>query len=102
MGNLDQDKLWSSVPPKTSARLWVIEHFRVLPTDERYLNLDDNQINVLYGSWLHSLPDEYVKREYWSNKKETTKITEVEEVSLHELGYTEDEIAAIKKELGNG
>jgi hypothetical protein len=100
--SLDQDTLWSDIKPTTNARLWVIEHFRVLPTDERFVKLSESQVSLLYGSWLHSLPDDYVKREYWASKKEKAPIKEKEEEALRDLGYSDDDIAAIKKEIGNG
>lgn len=95
MTNLDPDSLHQEAKPKTLERLWLIEHFRVLPTDERYLRLSDDQVAVLLNYWLHASDEEAVKRLYWKDKQPQGPGDE----ELAALGYSAEQIKAIKADL---
>lgn len=73
----------------------MIEHFRVLPTDERYLRLSEPQISVLVNYWLNSPGEEDMKRAYWEGKREDGPPVD----ELAALGYSPEQIEAIKAEL---
>lgn len=88
----------NSLKPETRERLWIIEHFRVLPTDERYLGLTDAQVSIIINNWLYSLGDEDLKRFYWEKKLGEEKDLPGAD-DLSELGYSPEQIERIRREL---
>lgn len=76
-------------------RLWIVEHFRVLPTDERYLSLTRHQISVLLNNWLYSLPEDDMKRSFWKEQQDVGP----SEKDLAALGYSPEQVKAIKADL---
>lgn len=97
---LGRDGLWGNASPRVRERLWVIEHYRVLPTDERFKALSNEQIQILFSSWLHSAGEDYVKKEYWKARQAEDQAREGAE-ELREMGYGEDAINEILEGLGN-
>lgn len=75
----------------------MCEHFRVLPTDERFQALSDLQVDVLFSHWLHRIPEEEMWKGYWKRKSEQVPLPD--EGQLRELGYDEEQIEAVLKEL---
>jgi hypothetical protein len=83
---------------RTRERFWVCDHYKVLPTDDRFRALTDLQVSALFSGWLYSLPEAELWKAYWSEKsKEKPKVNAKE---LLDIGYSESEIRAILKELG--
>lgn len=77
----------------------MCEHFKVLPTDERFLALTDLQVGALFSNWLYSLPEDELWRAYWTERKRKDK-PKMGAEELKDIGYSESEIQAILKELG--
>ena len=87
--------------PRARERLWIIEHFRVLPTDERFLRLTDEQIAVIINAWLAAPGDDELKRVYWTERDKKTKPMP-DDSDLSGIGWSPEEIEAIKAELKHG
>jgi len=93
------------VEPKAIARavsldLWVCHHFRVLPTEERYKRLTENQKYLLYIGWLELPSSEQMK--LWHDKKAGDPIiTDEDAKNFKNLGYTKDQIKHMKEQLQN-
>lgn len=81
--------------PETLERLWLIEHFKILPTDERYLKMSRGQISLIMGYWLDSASEEDMKRAYWEGLKKSAPTDD----QLKELGYSQAQIDAIKADM---
>lgn len=71
-----------------------MEHFRILPTDQRMKNLNERQIEILYYNFLISPTDEEIKNEY---RKEIKKKSDSED--LKDLGYSKEELEQINKAI---
>jgi hypothetical protein len=97
LSKLDPDTLWDKLSPQTHARLWVCEHFRVLPTEDRYKKLTDLQAGLLFSNWLNSVPDDTLRREYWSSISKKPKAPSREELAA--IGYKPEQIDQIIKEI---
>ena len=83
-----------------SLDLWVCHHFRVLPTEERYKRLTDNQKNLLFLSWLELPTSEQIK--LWYTKKiGEPVITEKDTKDFMKLGYSKAQIKRMKEQLEN-
>lgn len=96
------EELIKEASPRTVERLWLIEHFRILPTDERYTRLSDTQVSVLVNNWLN-MPDEYeMKRSYWEKKLKTIAANPPPVDQLREIGYSDEEIRKIQAECNGG
>jgi hypothetical protein len=76
----------------------VIEHFRVLPTDQRYKELTDDQIELLFHSYL-LLPDDDSYKAMYQDHKHMRDSGLPEESDLKESGYSADEIRQMIKDL---
>jgi hypothetical protein len=73
-----------------------MEHFRVLPTDQRIKGLSDNQISLLMQFWLDH--DENAMRAYYRERKSRNQEKpKFKAEDLRELGYTEEEIREITR-----
>jgi hypothetical protein len=71
--------------------MWAMEHFRVLPTDRRLLDLTDDQIGLLMQYWL-DYDEEYFRRTYRERKAVETSKPEFNRQALYDIGYTDEEI----------
>jgi hypothetical protein len=80
----------------------VIEHFRVLPTDERYEALSDDQVSFLFSYWILSPGEKDIKADYWRIKREELAQSAPPDEALMAIGYSAKQIADIKKELVDG
>jgi len=77
-----------------------MEHFKILPTDDRFKKLTIDQMEILYYNFLNTPSDEAQRKYYLdkiSNKDKVDSIPEDYAVSV--LGYTKEDIAKIKGEL---
>ena len=80
--------------------LWICHHFRVLPTEERFKQLTENQKHLLYFSWLELPSSDQIKM--WHDKKAGEPIvTESDAKDFEKLGYTKAQIKRIKEQLSN-
>ena len=73
-------------------RLWMMEHFRVLPTDERARQVSDEQIDMLFQYWL-DYDEEIIRRVYRERQAERLNKPSFRKKDLLGLGYTEEQIA---------
>jgi len=83
--------------PITKTRLWVIEHFRILPTDKKYQDLTDLQAELLFLNFLKSPDESFYKKAYQKKIKEDA--LELPAEKLKEMGYNEEELKQINMEL---
>jgi len=72
----------------------------VLPTEERYKRLTENQKYLLYIGWLELPSSEQMK--LWHDKKAGDPIiTDEDAKNFKNLGYTKDQIKHMKEQLQN-
>lgn len=79
-----------------------MEHFRVLPTDPRVLELTDSQIELLFINACQSAGDDELRESY---RRIVSKRREAEALpvsDLEKMGYTHEMIEAIKEGIVNG
>jgi len=84
---------------KQKVKLWIIEHFRVLPTDERFKQLTEDQMELLFCYFLVSPTDEQYKEAHKRNLSKDEVIETFPKEKLKEMGYTEEELENIKQGL---
>ena len=72
----------------------MMEHFRVLPTDERARELSDLQISLLMQYWL-DYDEDNARRSYREDQSRKKAKPQFNENSLRELGYSDEEIRSI-------
>lgn len=72
-----------------------MEHFRVLPTDERYTQLSFRQKELLFLSFLILPTDEEYRKSY----PNVRRAPDIPDEVLQGLGYDLDEAKKIKEEL---
>lgn len=77
-----------------------MEHFRVLPTDERFKQLTDHQINMMFVYYLMRPEDSILKELYRKNQEVEVVKEELPVDLLKAQGYTDVQIAKIRQELG--
>jgi hypothetical protein len=85
---------------EVSLDLWVIHHFRILPTDERYKRLTDNQKVLLFYGWV-DLPSTDEIRMSQSRRAGDPVIGEEDTKIFKNLGYTPAQIRKMKEQLEN-
>jgi len=83
-------------------RLWLIEHFRILPTDERYKKLSEDQIEILFCSFLSSPIDEEYRKTYRKGMSKTDVIKTMPKELFTEMGYSEKDMEQISQEIAMG
>ena len=72
----------------------------MLPTEERYKRLTENQKYLLYVGWLELPSSEQMK--LWHDKKAGDPIiTDEDAKNFKNLGYTKDQIKHMKEQLQN-
>jgi len=78
----------------------VCHHFKVLPTDERYKKLTENQKYLLYIGWLE-LPTSKQIKLWYAKKSGEPIITDEDANNFKKLGYTSAQIKKMKEQLEN-
>ncbi len=76
-----------------------MNHFRILPTDPRINNLSDDQIELLFFSFISSPTDNEYK--LWYRKKEQARVA-VDDLPIEDLkkmDYTDEDIENISNAL---
>jgi hypothetical protein len=72
----------------------MMEHFRILPTDERARSLGDEQIDLLFQYWL-DYDEEIIRKAYREREAERRNKPRFRKKDLLDLGYTEEQIASM-------
>lgn len=80
----------------------MLEHFQVLPTEERYKKLTTDQVEVLFLNFLMSPTAEEYKNAYREGKREEQAEEDFPKEELEGMGYTEEEIEQMKQDLARG
>lgn len=78
--------------------MWVIHHFRVLPTDPRFERMTDRQKLLCLEGYLNLSTSDEVRLEHL-NKLLTPKVDETAAQGLMGHGYSKEQVAEIQKEL---
>lgn len=82
-------------------RLWVMNHYRVLPTEKRFLDLTPNQIEILFVSGIGLPHESGLRRAYADLREAEQKATSLPSEILRQQGYSEDEIREMQEALRN-
>ncbi len=77
--------------------LWVCDHYKVLPTEERYKQLTDRQKYLLFQGFIERPQDNDIHRSYWISQRDS--FSKKDEENLLKRGYTRDQILKMKNEL---
>jgi hypothetical protein len=84
---------------RTRIRLWTLEHFRKLPTEESYLKLTQEQCELLYLSYMVQATPEEVRDEFLRERRREKERDDAEaempKEEFEDMGYSEDEINEI-------
>jgi len=91
-----------SANPRTKMKLWLIEHFRILPTDERYKKLSEDQIEILFCNFLSSPIDEEYKNTYRQGMSKKDVVKSMPTELFKDMGYSEEDIKQISQEIVMG
>jgi len=78
--------------------LWIITYFRVLPTDDRYLKMSDEQKYLLFLGFLDQPTPEQMKMNY-ERISAGPKLTEMDKSDLSRRGYSREAIERIQDNL---
>ena len=77
--------------------MWIVEHFRILPTDQRFKDLTKEQMEFLYLNFLEAPDENVIKKAYIKTYiKEERKI---DDSDLKDLGYDKEGMEEINKAL---
>ena len=76
-----------------------MEHFRVLPTDQRFLNLNDEQMELLFMSFLNSPPDEAIRQSHHSKASKKDLIESMPKDLMGKMGYSKEDLQKIADEV---
>ncbi len=76
--------------------MWIINHFKVLPTEARFKELTELQKNLIFVGYLEHPTSEQIHKACYG--AEATKVTRVDEKSFEKLGYSQEQIAHIKEQ----
>ena len=94
--------LYDKAEYRTRLKLWTIEHFKILPTDERFKELSEETMELLFLSYLHGPFEEELKVLYYAEKSgagtEEGEGVLTEEL-LKNLGYDEKDIKEINEAI---
>ena len=75
-----------------------MDHFQVLPTDKRYQELTEYQIDVLFVHNLLRADDYAIRKTYWEEKEKSIKKNSFPEEFFRKQGYSEEQISRFKEE----
>lgn len=77
--------------------LWICRYFKVLPTEQRFLALTDEQKHLLVSSFFEMPLDELAHRSYHDGKR--IDISQNEAEHLKKAGYTGEQIEYMRRQL---
>ena len=83
-----------------SLDLWIIHHFRVLPTDDRFQRLTENQKVLLFHGWTELPTSEQIKK-FRDRKSGDPVIEKEDEANFKALGYTPTQLRRMKEQIQN-
>lgn len=79
--------------------LWICDRFKVLPTDDRYRLLSEEQKILLYTHYMEFATGEEARMLKIMQSREELTIDDEEARALMQAGYTKDQILRIRKNL---
>lgn len=79
--------------------LWIIRHFKILPTDQRFKDLSDKQKVLLLVSFFESPLDEWAYIAHQKSKYEGKAVDDATAENLKNLGYTQEQIERMREQL---
>ena len=79
--------------------MWVINYFRVLPTDSRFKELSEIQKYLLFEGFMENPTPEQMHQAYWKSKTNETKVSNEDISNFKNLGYDMDQIKKIQEQL---
>lgn len=80
-----------------SLDLWICDHYKVLPTEDRFKQLSDRQKYLLWLGFVDQAPDEHLHASYQAGR--STSFGETDKKNLRGLGYTPEQLLRMQKEL---
>jgi hypothetical protein len=83
-----------------SLDLWVCHHFRVLPTEDRFKRLTEDQKVLLFFGWLENPSSDQLKRHH-DRRATDPVIDDVAAENFKKRGYTSDQIKRMREQLEN-
>ena len=72
----------------------------MLPTEDRFKRLTENQKGLLYTSWLE-LPSSDQLKAWYDKKSGDPVVTDQDAKNFEDLGYTKAQIKRMKEQLEN-
>lgn len=90
----------SAVAQATPLDAWIINHFKVLPTDERFIKLTERQKVYLFYTYLEFPTDEQLHKVH-SQAKTVPQVTKDDIPAFTDMGYSPAQIRQINKDLKN-
>jgi hypothetical protein len=81
--------------------VWICEHFKVLPTEQRFKDLSGRQKLILWFGCLYTPSREVMQRSFLLSKKNEERfgVDEVTADALKQSGYSKEQIEAIQDQL---
>lgn len=80
--------------------VWICSHFKVLPTEERFLKLGDRQKLLLFYGFTENPTDSIIWEGYRTvSKAEEFKLTDKIAEQLSKIGYGSNQITNIRENL---
>ena len=89
-----------TIVKEVSLDLWICNHFKVLPTEERFKKLTPNQKALLYTGWVELPTSDQIKK-FYDSKDTDPVITKSDETNFKALGYTPAQLKRMKEQLEN-
>jgi hypothetical protein len=88
-----------SASPRERLKLWVIDYFRVLPTDPRFKALREDQMELLFCHFLSSPTDEQYRQSHRAKITKKEMIDTMPKGLMKKMGYSEEDMEEITQEL---
>jgi len=90
------------VAKEVAVDLWIINHFRVLPTEDRYMRLTERQKSLMItGYFENPIPDEArlaYRASIDADSNGIRGLTETDKVNLmNRFGYSNEQLDRIEK-----
>ena len=77
--------------------IWLCNYYKVLPTDERFKRMHEEQKYLLFVGFLEQSLPEHVHMNYWNSK--TAMLTEEDTTNLEKRGYNVEDLNWFKEQL---
>ena len=86
----------SEVIQSQALDLWICNHYKVLPTDDRFKRLGDEQKYMLFKAYLEQPLSDEIHKAYRQSKPTLDTTTEN---NLKKLGYTPEQLRRLQHEI---